>query len=183
MGKKALFVIDMQNDLCLDARRRHKVEQVLGPLKRVIDLFVSTGQSVFYPCLALKEDDEQFKRFGDRYCVEGTDGAEIIPELRPLKGPVILKRKHSAFFETDLDRRLKELQVADVYLAGLQTHICIMTTAADASFRGYRTIAIRCCVLSTTEENKTSALAWIASYVGEVLTESQVASELTCSRG
>jgi len=178
MDSKALLVIDMQRDLCLDVRRRDKVQEMIAPLRRMIDAFADRGQLVVYPCLALPADDVQFQRFGDHYCIEGTDGAKIIPELLPLKGVVLNKRKHSAFFETELDERLKKAGVSDVYLTGLQTHICIMTTAADSSFRGYRTVAIRECVLSSSDENKATALDWIAKYVGEVQGQDDVFREL-----
>jgi len=175
---KALLVIDMQKDLCYDPRRKHKVQKLLAPLQEAIDLFDSAGHPVFYICFALPPNDEQFKRFGDTYCIEGTEGAEIIPELAPIKGVIIKKGKHSAFFETELDQHLKEAHVEEIYLSGLQTHICIMTTAADASFRGYRTVAIRECVLSTNEKKKQDALQWIKDYVGEVMPLSEVAKEL-----
>jgi nicotinamidase-related amidase len=168
MVKSALLIIDMQNDLCYDARRKEKVIEMLPFLKKAINFFVQENQLVVYSYFALLKDDEQFKRFGDRYCIEGTHGAEIIPELFPLQGPTIKKRKHSAFFETELHDILQEAGVNTLYLAGLQTHICIMTTAADASFRGYEAIAIRECVISTQEDNKAFALNWIEKYVGSV---------------
>jgi nicotinamidase-related amidase len=177
MSSKALLVIDMQRDLCYDARRKHKFFKMLPVLRRAIDFFVSKGEPVFYICFSLPPDDEQFTRFGDRYCVEGTEGAEIIPELRPLQGVTITKRKHSAFFETSLDDHLKEAGITDIYLVGMQTQICIMTTAADASFRGYRAFAIQDCVLSTREKNKQDALKWIAKYVGTVVSLDQLISE------
>jgi nicotinamidase-related amidase len=174
---KALLVIDMQKDLCYDLRRVQKVKTMIGPLKQAIDFFTAGGYPVFYIYFSLPEDDEQFKRFGDKYCIEGTEGSEIIPELLPLKGIAIKKKKHSAFFETELDQYLKEKKVKDVYLSGMQTQICIMTTAADASFRGYRPIAISDCVLSTQDENKKNALDWIAKYVGEVMSLADVIKE------
>jgi nicotinamidase-related amidase len=178
MAERALLVIDMQKDLCGDLRRRDKVEQMLAPLRRVVEEFDAAGQPVLYAAFALPPDDEQFARFGDRFCVEGTEGAAIIPELQPLRGPVVFKRKHSAFFETELDEHLRRAGARTLYLTGLQTQICIMTTAADASFRGYRVAVIRECVLSTREENKTFALDWIAKYVGEVLSVEEALAEL-----
>ena len=166
---RALLIIDMQNDICRDLRRAHLVNEMLAPLKMLIEEFSAARLPVFYAVFSLKEDDEQFVRFGDRYCIEGTEGAEIIPELRPLRGPVIRKTKHSAFFATELHEKLIESGVSDLYLTGLQTQICIMTTAADASFRGYRVFAVEDCVVSTREENKRQALEWIARYVGEVV--------------
>lgn len=178
MPRSALLVIDMQNDLCRDSRRKQKVDLMLPSLKKTIELFSHNKQLILYSCFALKETDEQFERFGDRYCIEGSKGADIIVELQPLKGGIIYKKKHSAFFETELDRILREDDVSDLYLTGLQTQICIMTTAADASFRGYRAVAISDCVLSTREENKDSALQWIAKYVGEVRTLDEIIKEI-----
>ena len=178
MPSKALLVIDMQRDLCYDVRRKRKIKQLLPLLQHVIDAFTSAGQPVFFVCFSLPPDDEQFQRFGDVLCIEGTQGAEVIPELLPLKGTIIKKRKHSAFFETELDRCLKEAGVTDVYLSGLQTQICIMTTAADASFRGYQVAVIRECVVSTREMNKKRALEWIARYVGEIVSVSDVLQEV-----
>ncbi len=178
MPDSALLIIDMQNDLCHDARRENKVSAMIPSLQTAIELFVNAQQLVLYTCFSLSENDEQFERFGDRYCIAGTRGAEIISELQPLHGPVIRKKKHSAFFETELHRILRASGVKKVYLAGLQTHICILTTAADAHFRGYRTIAIEECVLSSQDEKHRYALDWIAKYVGEVKSIEETAVSL-----
>ena len=165
---KGLLVIDMQKDLCYNPKRKDKVIQMLPSLKKAIDFFFKNNYPVFYICFALQENDPQFKRFGDRYCIEGSEGAQIIDELSPLRGQIIFKQKHSAFFETDLDAFLKKAGINEIYLTGMQTQICIMTTAADASFRGYQPIVIRECVLSTSENKKRMALKWIEDYVGMV---------------
>lgn len=167
-ANRALLVIDMQKDLCYDQRRKQKVLLMLPQLKQVIYHFHTSSFPIYYICFALDVNDAQFKRFGDRYCIEGTEGAQIIDELLPVQGEIIFKKKHSAFFETNLHELLSKESVSDIYLTGMQTQICIMTTAADASFRGYRPIAIQDCVLSTDNEKKIMALDWIKKYVGEV---------------
>lgn len=178
MTERALLVIDMQKDLCRDVRRADKVDSMIEPMLNVIDTFASGDDLVAYTRFELPEDDEQFARFGDRYCIEGTPGAEFISEILPLRGPVVHKRKHSAFFETDLDDILRRNNVRDLYLCGLQTHICVMTTAADASFRGYRAVAISDCVVSSSEENKTTALDWIKRYVGELCDSTELVARV-----
>ncbi|MFZ4525791.1 MAG: isochorismatase family cysteine hydrolase [Chlorobium sp.] len=175
---KALLVIDMQQDICYDDKRKDKVFAALPQINNAINEFLVNGYKVIYTCFSLPFNDEQFIRFGDKYCVEGTKGAEIITELLPLKGEVIVKKKHSAFFETELDEILKKNKIEELYLAGLQTQICIMTTAADASFRGYRPIVIKECVISTRDKRKTEALNWVKKYVGEVYSLSEVIKKL-----
>jgi nicotinamidase-related amidase len=170
----ALLVIDMQIDLCRDVRRAHLVQEMLSHLLPLIERFERYGGLILYSQFLLNDDDEQFQRFGDKYCIAGTAGAEIIPELLPLRGGVITKKKHSAFYDTELDEVLRRAGISTLCLAGLQTHICIMTTAADASFRGYRAVAVEDCVVSSNPENKNSALTWISKYVGDVLTSEEL---------
>lgn len=177
MRNKALLVIDMQKDLCYDKRRKEKVINFLPYLIETIEMFERFNYPIYYLCFALQQDDKQFEKYGDQYCIEGTEGAEIIPELLPVKGSVIYKSKHSAFFETNLDDSLRKENVEEIFLTGMQTQICILTTAADASFRGYRTVAISDCVLSTRENKKKWALNWIKKNVGEVLTVSELVQE------
>jgi nicotinamidase-related amidase len=165
----ALVVVDMQRDLCWDPRRRDKVAVALPSMLMLIDACSGAGSLIVYSMFSLPPDDEQFERFGDRYCIKGTPGAELIPELLPLKGPKLVKRKHSVFFETELDQMLRERGVRRILFAGLQTQICILTSAADASFRGYEPVAVRECVISSNDQTKADALAWISRYVGRVL--------------
>ena len=178
MPKAALLVIDMQNDLCQDSRRKKKVRNIIDALKTTIELFTSRKLPIYYICFSLPKNDVQFSRFGDTYCIENTFGAEIISDLLPLRGQIIKKKKHSAFFETNLDEHLRQEDVKEVYFSGLQTQICIMTSAADASYRGYEPIVISDCVVSTRETNKTFALKWIKKYVGEVRTLTEVTEDL-----
>jgi nicotinamidase-related amidase len=175
---KTLLIIDMQKDICYDKRRKDKVIAALPSMNNAINAFFENGYKIIYTCFSLSINDDQFDRFGDTYCVEGTEGAEIINELLPLKGDILIKKKHSAFFETELDKILKKNKVQELYLAGLQTQICIMTTAADASFRGYRPIVIEECVISTKEKQKTDALKWIKKYVGDVQTLNEVVNNI-----
>jgi len=174
----ALVVIDLQKDLCYNPVRRAKVEAMVPNLLKAIDIFTSRNLPIYYVYFALQPDDEQFARFGETYCLEGSEGAEFIPEVLPLRGQAIKKRKHSAFFETELDDLLHSRQVSTLYLTGLQTQICIMTTAADASFRGYTAKIIEECVVSTRDISKQQALDWIAKYVGEVIHLSQLEKDL-----
>jgi nicotinamidase-related amidase len=165
----ALIVVDMQRDLCRDPRRQDKVEAALPSILKLIAACSDMGCLIVYSVFSLAPDDEQFERFGDRYCIEGTPGAELISELLPLKGPKMAKRKHSVFFETELDQLLRARGVQRVLFAGLQTQICILTSAADASFRGYEPVAVRECVVSSNDQAKADALAWISRYVGGVV--------------
>jgi nicotinamidase-related amidase len=175
-GKYALVVIDLQRDLCLDPRRRDVVKPAVAVINRLVEHWVEHSLPVFYTRFELPSDDPQFDRFGDRYCVAGTDGAEFIDDILPLQGTVIAKRKHSAFFETPLETYIREAGCDGVVLTGLQTQICILTTAADAYNRGLAVVAVSDGVVSTREEVRLEALDWIRKYVGDVATSDELVS-------
>ena len=94
---------------------------------------------------------EQFQRVPGG--VRGTPGAEIIPELQPLPGEmVIAKPRFSAFFHTKLDLCLRRLGVDSLLIAGTQYPNCIRATVTDALSLDYRvTVLSDCCSARTPE--------------------------------
>lgn len=162
--------MDLQEDLCRDDRRANLVDEVVPRIAACAEAALRVGLPVVFTQYWLPQNDPQFSRFGDTYCVEGTAGAEIIPELREFasRATVIRKRKHSAFYDTELEKVLRAAGTSTLGLAGLQTHICIMTTAADASFRDFEPVALEDCVISSQATKKEAALDWIGDYVGRV---------------
>lgn len=172
--KPALVLIDLQKDLCYDDRRRGVYLDAVENIRRLIDAFVDHNLPVIFTRFELDPNDEQFGRFGDAYCIRGTPGAEFVDEIDPHVGVVITKVKHSAFFGTDLESVLRGCDANTVILGGLQTQICVLTTAADAYNRGFNVIAAQEVVMSTREEVKLDALEWISKYVGEVQTVDEI---------
>ncbi len=79
-------------------------------------------------------------------------GNAFRPGFEPHAGePVVSKSVNAAFIGTDLDLRLRRLNVTTVVLFGLYTDMCVSTTARVASNLGYRTIVVAdacaCCEL------------------------------------
>ena len=152
MNRTALLIIDMQNDFCLpgapfyvngalvvagkikealEACRRYKL-----PVVHVIRQYQQDGSDVEitrYP---------YFMKVGGGV-VKGTKGAEIIEPLKPVDGEhVIVKKRWSAFFQTELDNLLKGLGVTQVVITGVQTPNCIRATVWDANSLDYEVIVL-----------------------------------------
>ena len=72
-------------------------------------------------------------------CVRGTEGAEVLPEARPVDGEaVVVKQSFDAFQQSDLHRGLRDRGGAEVVLvAGLVTSTCVLFTATSAMQLGY----------------------------------------------
>ena len=85
--------------------------------------------------------------------VEGTRGAEIVPDLAPLPGEhVVRKRRPSAFFGTDLDTFLRGLRVDTLIVAGSSMSGCVRATVVDGFSLDYRVMMVRECVVDRTLE-------------------------------
>ncbi len=85
--------------------------------------------------------------------VEGTWGAEIIPELAPVSGePVVIKRAISGFYGTDLDRILRTHDINTLVVAGVLTNFAVEGLVREGVDKGYHvTVLEDCCASNTTE--------------------------------
>ncbi len=101
------------------------------------------------------------------HALRGTWGAEIVPALLPTVSDYSLtKRRYSAFFGTELEALLRELQVDTVLLTGVATNGCVRHTAADAFFHGFGVVVISDCVESRDEESQQLGLDQMARAYG-----------------
>ena len=78
-------------------------------------------------------------------------GADLIKPLADLAqlGATITKPHFDAFFQTVLLRSLKKWKVEDIFLAGVETDVCILRTAQTPALRGYKTTILKDCVASS----------------------------------
>lgn len=179
-GKTAIIVIDMLNDFVGGSLKRERAERIIPNLKRLLDEARKSGVPIIYSNDSHRPGiDEEFHLWGP-HAVEGTKGAEVIEDLKPLDTDfVVPKRRYSGFFATDLDILLKELGVETVIVTGLNSDICVKHTAADAFFRGYEIVVPEDGVESFTEEDHRWGLEYIKkNYGGRIVTISDLLREL-----
>jgi nicotinamidase-related amidase len=74
---------------------------------------------------------------------------------------LILKPKHSGFFDTTLDTLLETLRIQRVILAGMAGNIFVLFTAKDAYMREYKIFAPADCIVSNTATDNSHALRQI----------------------
>ncbi len=72
---------------------------------------------------------------------------------------VIFKHTFDGFCETELLRFLREWYVRNVVIVGVETHVCVLTTAQSASMNQFETIILEDCVWSANEALGQTALA------------------------
>ena len=140
-GKPAVIVVDMLNDFVTGALANPRAARIIPPLEGLIAAAHRTGVPVIHCTDAhLPGVDPELALWGD-HAVAGTEGAQVIPELAPAKGDLVVpKRRYSGFFQTDLLSLLRDLDVDTLIITGMLTDICVCHTAADAYQWGFTVI-------------------------------------------
>ncbi|HYA86018.1 MAG TPA: isochorismatase family cysteine hydrolase [Nitrospirota bacterium] len=162
MKKEALLIIDMLNDFVLPGAPLEVPEtrSIIPVIVREIELARAGGKPVIFVCDAHAPDDKEFSKFGwPAHAIKGTKGAEIIAELTPARGDLVIpKTTYSGFFGTDLDKTLKQLGVDSLRLTGDVTHICILFTASDAVLRDYTVSVVEDGIAGISREDHEAAI-------------------------
>lgn len=177
---KALIVIDMLNDFVTGSLKCDRAQRIIPHIRKLIDGFHKNERLVIFANDSHLETDFEMHRWGP-HAIAGTEGAQVIPELAPVKTDIIVdKHVYSSFFETPLDSILRSKKVDTVVLTGLHTHLCVRHTAADAFFRGYKILIPEDGVDSFTEEDHKSGLEYLKEYYAAKITDSaSILKELT----
>jgi ureidoacrylate peracid hydrolase len=172
----ALIVIDMQNDFVatdgIVARAGNDpsaIQAIVPGLGRLLEGARSAGAlCVHIETLTLtahRSDSDSWlfmKLKGVNsadWCMEGTWGAEFLPELQPLKGePVVAKHRSSAFVGTNLDLVLRSNGIRTVVICGEQTPGCVDATLRDSTFYDYYNVLVEDCVAAYRQDLHDAAL-------------------------
>ena len=105
----------------------------------------------------------------DEHGIEGTRWTEFVTRVEPEDLTVNTKKRLSAFYPTDLDFLLRNLDVRTVVLNGGFTDCCILNAAFDASNLGYNLVVLRDLVRGTNQEMEDAALKIVSLHLGLVL--------------
>ena len=176
MKKEALLIIDMLNDFVRPGAPLEVPDnrKIVRNIQQEVNSARAEGKPVIYVCDAHAPDDKEFARFGwPAHAVKGTKGAEIIDELAPQPGDVVVKKDtYSAFYGTDLDDILKKLEVDSIRLTGCVTHICILFTAYETVLRNYPVTVVENGVAGIAREDHEAALRIMKNVMGVKIVKS-----------
>ncbi|MFT3730530.1 MAG: isochorismatase family cysteine hydrolase [Hyphomicrobium sp.] len=102
-----------------------------------------------------------------RLLVRGENGWDIIDELKPQSGDVVVdKPGYSAFYGTDLERILSTRGIRHLVLTGVTTDVCVHSTLRDAVDRNYECLVVGDACAASIPENHAAALRTIATEGG-----------------
>jgi nicotinamidase-related amidase len=149
--KPVFLIIDMQNDYFQKESLSEQLPHLSGAINDLIQAVRCNMWSVvwvitqFAPNLSDAFLEMKKKRIA--ICIEGTEGAELLSELDTHSDDhKIVKKRYSAFYQTELDSLLNNIGATHLILAGINTHACIRSTAVDAYQRDFEVILAKDCI-------------------------------------
>jgi ureidoacrylate peracid hydrolase len=178
--RTAVIVVDMVNEFFEPGGKMvlEGGKVLYAPVNALLDAAHKANIPVFYTNQWLRPDDSLFKK-RIPHCLIDTWGAQIVDALhRSPDDIVVLKRRYSAFFRTDLDLYLRERKIETVIVTGVVTNICVRSTVHDAFFLGYEVVVPVECVAATNPQAQETSLYDIETHYGTVAHLGQVLSLL-----
>lgn len=151
--RPALVLVDLQRDFLAAAGLEPPAGAVVAAAHRLLEACREAGLPIVHVWTTVAKDPDNRMhhwRLADRWiCVEGSSGHRPPERLRPLPGELVAhKSGFSPFVDPGFDRRLRELGVDTLLVAGVHVHGCIRATALDAYQRGFTVWVVDDCVAS-----------------------------------
>lgn len=170
LEKTALLIIDMQRDFCAPkgfgemlGNDISATRDIIPNVKDMLDKAREMNMTVIHtreghrpdlsdcPKAKLKRSKKQGAGIGDvgpmgRILVRGEYGHDIVDELYPIEGEIIVdKPGKGAFYSTDLELILRTRNIESLIVCGVTTHVCVSTTIREANDRGFDCLLLSDC--------------------------------------
>ena len=157
----ALVLIDVVNDL-----EFHGGETLLAralPMASALAAFKQRAKAHGIPVIYANDNFGRWRSDFPKlveYCLrDKVRGHPVVTQLKPGEDDYfVLKPKHSAFFQTNLEILLRYLGASTVILTGMATDICVLFSANDAYMRDFRLYIPADCVASESQDRSRAAL-------------------------
>jgi nicotinamidase-related amidase len=141
-ARTALVVVDMQNDFVKEGGTLvvPDAQATIPKIESLLDFARGSGMKVVFTQDTHEEGDPEWEIWPE-HVRKGSWGWEIVDELRPLEGELVLNKvRYDAFYGTHLDHALRIWGVGTLIICGTVANICVHYTAASAALRWFEVV-------------------------------------------
>ena len=164
MGKTALIVIDIQNDITKHYR------EIIDSLNQAIKWAADQNMEVVY----IKHNNLSA---GTRTFKPDTKGSQLVPELHVVSDHIFVKTKSNALTSKEFSDFIQENAIQEFFIAGADATGCVKSTCFNMRKAGYPVHVISDCVTSYDLKKVNEMLAYYADKGCEVKTLKQYQTE------
>ena len=108
-------------------------------------------------------------------CIRGTWDADIVDDIKPQENDhVVIKRRDSAFHDTETGVWLRSIGVDTLIFCGVDTSICVETSLREAFNIGYDVILVSDATASSNRKHYESTLENVRDYYGMVMESTEL---------
>lgn len=188
--KLALIIIDMQRDF-LEAggfgeslgNDVSRLQTIIPTIQQILTTFRTKNLLIIHTreghkpdlsdCPASKINRSKTSlKIGDggpmgRILILDEPGNNIIPQLQPLPGEIVISKPgKGAFYNTSLEHLLRKKDITHLILTGVTTEVCVQTTMREANDRGFECLLIEDATESYFPQFKQATLEMITAQGG-----------------
>ena len=168
-----LLIIDMENENAHPDGALYIGEPVRKIIPKIAELRARVrraGGRVLHTQSVRLPDALEFTVFGNTVRkLKGTWGSELIDELKPAGDePLIVKYTHDCFYQTEMDKLLKQMELKPgegrVIVTGISTRNCVQSAVLGFSVRDYYVYVPMDCTTHNDEKQVLQAFSLFTSF-------------------
>jgi isochorismate hydrolase len=175
-----LLILDMQRYF-LDENSHAWIPSgstILPGLKKIRDFFREAGRPVIASQhVNTPENARNMGTWWSELITGDHPLGEIVPDLEILPQEILTKTQYDAFFDSDLEFRLREAGIKQIVIGGVMTHLCCESTARAAFVRGFEVFFLIDGTATYNRQYHQAALLNLAHGVAVLTTIDQIVGE------
>ena len=156
MQKKALVIIDIQNDITKNYK------DVIGSINKAVDWAVDHHIHVIY----IRHENLSA---GTRTFKPNTPGAELVTDLKIVSKNVFTKCKGNALTSEEFAAFIRENQIRDFYIAGADAVACVKSTCYNLCKANYGVTVLSDCITSYDKRKIEEMLRYYQSKGSKII--------------
>lgn len=176
--KKALLILDIQNDYMSDQARLPIAKQQMESTINCINILIHKVQeqqiSIIYIRNEFKRTQILSNLFRKFTALKGTKGAEFDERLALVEGKYFSKNKADAFSNPDLATYLSKQHINELIVLGVFVEGCVSATVNGALTRNFKVVVVDDAVGGATDKSKATALMKLARKDVLICTSQQI---------